>query len=115
MSMSNTKVVVRNGMQFRKRPLTQADVHVVKRSGLGRALGGSVAGNIIEWYEFGVFGFLIPVMGSVFLPEADPVVQSLYLFGTFAVTFIARPIGGIFLGWLGTVSGAGGCLPLRFC
>jgi MHS family proline/betaine transporter-like MFS transporter len=40
-------------------------------------------------------------MGPVFLPDANPVAQSLYLFGTFAVTFVARPIGGIFLGWVG--------------
>lgn len=86
---------------LRKRPLTETDVRVVQTKGLGKALRGAVTGNIIEWYEFGVFGFLITVMGPVFLPNTDPTIQSLYLFGTFAVTFLARPLGGVFFGWLG--------------
>lgn len=101
MTVTNSTVVTSNGIQFRKRRLRQDDIRVVQPSGLSRALKGAVAGNIIEWYEFGVFGFLITVMGPVFLPDADPAVQSLYLFGTFAVTFVARPVGGIFFGWLG--------------
>ena len=101
MSADQTREVVADGIIFRKRPLTIQDVRVVQPKGLSRALRGAVVGNIIEWYEFGVFGFLITVMGPVFLPEADPVTQSLYLFGTFAVTFLARPVGGTFFGWLG--------------
>ncbi|WP_309130458.1 MFS transporter [Brevibacterium sp.] len=81
--------------------MSTEDVRIVHPERLGRALRGSAVGNIIEWYEFGVFGFLITVMGPVFLPQADPTVQSLYLFGTFAVTFVARPLGGVFFGWLG--------------
>jgi len=101
MSASTTRVIVSDGIKFRKRALTKEDVRIVHTDGLGRALKGAVVGNIIEWYEFGVFGFLITVMGPVFLPAAQPAVQSLYLFGTFAVTFLARPVGGIFFGWLG--------------
>ncbi len=88
-------------IEFRKRQLRVSDVRIVHPERLARALRGSAVGNVIEWYEFGVFGFLITVMGPVFLPEANSVVQSLYLFGTFAVTFIARPLGGVFFGWLG--------------
>jgi MHS family proline/betaine transporter-like MFS transporter len=101
MSIRNSQAIVQDGITFRKGPLIKADVRVVHTDGLGRALKGAVVGNIIEWYEFGVFGFLITVMGPVFLPAAEPAVQSLYLFGTFAVTFLARPVGGIFFGWLG--------------
>lgn len=101
MSATSAREVASNGIVFRKRALTKQDIRIVHPEGLGRALKGAVVGNIIEWYEFGVFGFLITVMGPVFLPQADPVAQSLYLFGTFAVTFVARPIGGIFFGWLG--------------
>ncbi|HYI34500.1 MAG TPA: MFS transporter, partial [Glaciibacter sp.] len=39
--------------------------------------------------------------GPVFLPEADSTVQTLFLLGTFAATFLARPLGGIVFGWLG--------------
>jgi MFS family permease len=66
-----------------------------------KALGGTIVGNTMEWYDVGVFGYLITTMGPVFLPEADRAVQNLFLLGTFGATFIARPLGGIFFGWLG--------------
>ncbi|MDH6237414.1 MHS family proline/betaine transporter-like MFS transporter [Cryobacterium sp. CG_9.6] len=66
-----------------------------------RALGGTIVGNTMEWYDVGVFGYLITTMGPVFLPEADTSVQTLFLLGTFAATFFARPLGGVFFGWLG--------------
>ncbi len=68
---------------------------------LKKALGGTIVGNTMEWYDVGVFGYLITTMGPVFLPEADKAVQNLFLLGTFAATFIARPLGGVFFGWLG--------------
>ena len=68
---------------------------------LKKALGGTIVGNTMEWYDVGVFGYLITTMGPVFLPEADQTVQTLFLLGTFAATFIARPLGGVFFGWLG--------------
>jgi MHS family proline/betaine transporter-like MFS transporter len=74
---------------------------VVDQSRLKKALGGTIVGNTMEWYDVGVFGYLITTMGPVFLPEADKSVQTLFLLGTFAATFIARPLGGVFFGWLG--------------
>src|SRR5690348_12377072 len=79
----------------------ESDFRVVNKTALRRAVAGTVVGNVIEWYEFGVFGYLITTMGPVFLPESNATVQRLYLFGTFAVTFLARPLGGVFFGWLG--------------
>ncbi|WP_369046194.1 MFS transporter [Sinomonas sp. P10A9] len=86
---------------FRKRRLRIADVNVVDQPMLKRAIGGTVVGNTMEWFDVGVFGYLITTMGPVFLPEADRTVQTLFLLGTFAATFIARPAGGVFFGWLG--------------
>lgn len=88
-------------IHFGKRRLQPNDVRVVKKDALRRAVAGTVAGNVIEWYEFGVIAYLITTMGPVFLPKADPTVQALYLHGTFAITFVARPLGGVFCGWLG--------------
>ncbi len=85
----------------RQRRLRISDVNVVNQRTLKKALGGTIVGNTMEWYDVGVFGYLITTMGPVFLPEADKAVQNLFLLGTFAATFIARPLGGIFFGWLG--------------
>ena len=84
-----------------RRRLKVSDVNVVDRPMLRKALGGTIVGNTMEWYDVGVFGYLITTMGPVFLTEADPTVQTLFLLGTFAATFIARPLGGVFFGWLG--------------
>src|SRR5919205_97270 len=84
-----------------RRRLKVSDVNVVDQPMLKKALGGTIVGNTMEWYDVGVFGYLITTMGPVFLPEADKTVQTLFLLGTFAATFIARPLGGVVFGWLG--------------
>ena len=84
-----------------KRRLQVSDVNVVDKPIMRRALGGTIVGNTMEWYDVGIFGYLITTMGPVFLPEADTSVQTLFLLGTFAATFFARPLGGVFFGWLG--------------
>ncbi|WP_454699604.1 MFS transporter [Arthrobacter humicola] len=83
------------------RRLTMSDINIVDQRMLKKALGGTIVGNTMEWYDVGVFGYLITTMGPVFLPEADKGVQTLFLLGTFAATFIARPLGGMVFGWLG--------------
>lgn len=84
-----------------RRRLKESDVNVVNQPMLKKALGGTIVGNTMEWFDVGVFGYLITTMGPVFLPEADPEVRTLFLLGTFAATFIARPLGGVVFGWLG--------------
>lgn len=80
---------------------SRRDVTVVHKPTLKRAVKGSIFGTVMEWYDVGVYGYLITTMGPVFLPEADRAVQTLFLFGTFAATFFIRPLGGWFFGWLG--------------
>ncbi|TFD60676.1 MFS transporter [Cryobacterium sp. Hh7] len=84
-----------------RRRISVSDVNVVDKPIMKRALGGTIVGNTMEWYDVGIFGYLITTMGPVFLPEADASVQTLFLLGTFAATFFARPLGGVFFGWLG--------------
>ncbi|MSS46651.1 MFS transporter [Cutibacterium sp. WCA-380-WT-3A] len=77
------------------------DVTVVERPTMRRAIAGTIVGNLMEWYDVGVYGYLAVIIGPVFLPDAAPSVKSLFSLGVFAVTFIARPLGGIVLGQLG--------------
>ncbi|RBP99043.1 MFS transporter [Bifidobacterium xylocopae] len=78
-----------------------SDVTVVESSTLKRAIAGTVVGNFMEWYDVGVYGYLAVTIGVVFLSDASPAIQRLFSLGVFAVTFIARPLGGIVLGQLG--------------
>ncbi|MGW9022358.1 MFS transporter [Leucobacter chromiiresistens] len=83
------------------RRLTVDDVHVVDRPMLKRAIAGTVVGNLMEWYDIGIYGYLAVIIGRVFLPDASDGAQALFSLGVFAVTFVARPLGGIVLGQLG--------------
>ncbi len=87
--------------RLKRRRLAVGDVNVVDKPMLKKAINGTIVGNTMEWYDVGVFGYLITTMGPVFLPESDKSVQTLFLLGTFAATFIARPLGGVIFGWLG--------------
>ncbi|PKY98758.1 MFS transporter [Actinomyces urogenitalis] len=55
----------------------------------------------MEWYDVGVYGYVAVILGKVFLPDVDGHIQNLFSLGVFAVTFIARPLGGVILGQLG--------------
>jgi MHS family shikimate/dehydroshikimate transporter-like MFS transporter len=69
---------------------------------LRRAIAAGFAGTVIEWYDFIIFGTVsVLVFSKVFYPEQTPFVALLSSLGTFAVGFVARPLGGIFFGYLG--------------
>ncbi len=58
-------------------------------------------GNVIEWYDFGLYGLLAPVLASLFFPSHDRIAALLGAYGGFAVGFAMRPIGAIVLGKVG--------------
>ena len=58
-------------------------------------------GNIVEWYDFGLYGLLAPVLASAFFPSHDRIAALLGVYGGFAVGFAMRPIGAIVLGRIG--------------
>lgn len=84
-----------------ERRLKVDDVTVVESSVLRRTIAGTVVGNLMEWYDIGVYGYVAVIIGRMFLPDGSPAAQSLFSLGVFAVTFIARPLGGVVLGQLG--------------
>lgn len=62
----------------------------------------SMAGTTIEWYDFFLYGTAAAlVFNKIFFPTLDPIVGTLAAFGTFAVGFIGRPMGGIVFGHFG--------------
>jgi hypothetical protein len=60
-----------------------------------------LAGNVLEWYDFGVYGFFAATIGTQFFPSHDPVTSLLASFGVFAIGFFARPLGGLLFGYVG--------------
>jgi MFS transporter, MHS family, proline/betaine transporter len=62
-------------------------------------LAGAI-GNLLEWYDFGLYGLLAPVLGSLFFPSHTPLASLLGVYGGFAVGFAMRPLGAVVLGYL---------------
>ena len=60
-----------------------------------RAVIASVMGNGLEWYDFLVYGFLAGIIAPVFFPASDPGLSLLMASGSFAVSFVVRPAGGM--------------------
>lgn len=70
---------------------------------LRKVVGASMAGTVVEWYEFFLYGTAAAlVFGKLFFPdtgnELDGIIAA---FGTYAVGFIARPLGGVVFGHIG--------------
>jgi MFS transporter, MHS family, proline/betaine transporter len=62
----------------------------------------SVAGNVLEWFDFSVFGYLSDILGEVFFPPTEPEEESTeYSYLVFGLAFCMRPIGGAMLGYVG--------------
>jgi len=66
-----------------------------------RGIIAGVVGNMLEWYDFALFGFFAAQIGAHFFPATNPTASLLAAYGTFAAGFLMRPIGGAFFGWVG--------------
>ena len=99
-----------------RNPASARDIRMVVLS--------SVLGTTIEWYDFFLYGMAAGlVFGRLHFPADDPVVATLLAFASFAVGFLARPLGGLLFGHIGdrigrkrtlvstmTIMGAATCL-----
>jgi len=65
-----------------------------------RTLALVAVGNVFEWYDFTVYGFVAPQIAKTFFPAADPLAGLLSTFVIFFVGFLARPIGALVFGSL---------------
>jgi len=78
--------------------MTDARVH--KQSALRTALAGLI-GNVLEWFDFAVYGYFASDIGRQFFPQNSHAAQQLLAFGVFALGFLARPVGSLVLGRVG--------------
>ncbi|MGH1420107.1 MAG: MFS transporter [Hyphomicrobiaceae bacterium] len=66
-----------------------------------RLLAGGLSGNVLEWYDFAVYGYFAAVIGKQFFPTDDSSISLILSLGVFAIGFLARPAGSIIFGHLG--------------
>jgi len=91
-------------MRSRKKkvnPIGLQDITIVDDAKMRKAITAAALGNAMEWFDFGVYGFVAYVLGKVFFPDVSPSVQMIAALATFSVPFLIRPLGGLFFGALG--------------
>jgi MFS transporter, MHS family, proline/betaine transporter len=66
-----------------------------------RVIAAGMIGNVLEWYDFAIYGYFAAEIGRQFFRQEDPVSQLLSAFGVFAVGFLMRPVGGVLVGHVG--------------
>jgi len=85
----------------RVKPMQINDITIIDDTKLKKAITAAALGNAMEWFDFGVYGFVAFALGQVFFPGADPGIQMIAALATFSVPFLVRPLGGLFFGALG--------------
>jgi MFS transporter, MHS family, proline/betaine transporter len=66
-----------------------------------KTVRASMIGTVVEYYDFGIYGYMATVLAALFFVKGDPAAGLLGTFATFAVAFIVRIPGGILFGHIG--------------
>ncbi|WP_413805989.1 MFS transporter [Streptomyces sp. OE57] len=82
--------------------MTATDVHGPGRNQSTRALVAGWIGTTVEYYDFSIYGLASSVVfAKLFFPTSDPVTGTLLSLSTFAIGFLARPVGAVVFGHFG--------------
>ncbi|MDV2978466.1 UNVERIFIED_CONTAM: MFS transporter [Actinomycetes bacterium ARC8] len=82
---------------------SEADFTPEEKKQARKSVAGSAIGNAIEWFDYGIYGYLIVYISQLFFTfgEDAGAMPRILAFSTFAISFIVRPLGGMVLGPLG--------------
>ena len=81
---------------------TEDPTSQVTRKEIRTVLLSCIVGTTVEWYDFFLYGVAAGIVfNQLYFPSEDPVVGTLLAFATFAVGFVARPVGGLIFGHIG--------------
>ena len=90
------------GLRNRRRKWRRDQIRVTDRATMRRSIEGTAIGNFMEWYDFGVYGYIATTIAQVFYPgNSVSAVHLIATFSTLAAAFVVRPLGGFIFGPLG--------------
>lgn len=69
------------------------------------AIMAGFVGNVVEWYDFALYGYMASVLSTLYFPSENHVASMLATYGAFAAGFLMRPLGSAVFGWLGDTIG----------
>ncbi len=72
----------------------------------------ALIGNVLEWYEFAIYGYFAVDIAHQFFPSADPTASLLETFSVLAIGFFMRPVGALVFGYLADRKGRKKALPV---
>lgn len=75
--------------------------HAPTLRGKRKVLAAGVVGNLIEWYDFALFGYFAPILSSLFFPNENAIAALLQTYSVFAAGFVMRPLGSVVFGYIG--------------
>jgi len=70
-----------------------------------RVITAAAGGNVIEWYDFYIFGSLATILSVKFFEKSHPIAALLSTIALFTAGFLVRPLGAFVFGWLGDMVG----------
>ncbi|WP_152978096.1 MFS transporter [Curtobacterium sp. S6] len=85
-------------------PITsEIDMTVAEKKTARKSVAGSAIGNAIEWFDYGIYGYLLVYISDLFFTfdDGNAALARVMALGTFAVSFLVRPLGGFIFGPLG--------------
>jgi MFS family permease len=81
-------------------------LETAERRSLRRAFAASLSGTTLEYYDFAAYSVAsATILGHLFFPSGDELASTMAAFSTYAVGYLARPLGGFVFGRLGDVIG----------
>jgi MFS transporter, MHS family, proline/betaine transporter len=97
--------VIRMGADAHRESNPAAEDKVAKPNESIKAVAVGTVGNVLEWFDFGVYGYFAPYIGKLFFPRTDPLASLMSAFAVFAVGALSRPLGAVVFGWIGDRKG----------
>src|SRR5262245_3798269 len=91
---------------MRRKNLIEPPNEVLKPNESAKAVAVGTIGNVLEWFDFGVYGYFAPFMGKLFFPPGgDSLTSLMSAFAVLAVGAVSRPVGAVIFGWIGDRAG----------
>src|ERR1041385_8682429 len=79
-------------------PATLQDAAQSRDKNITRLIVATSVGNALEWFDIASYGYFAIYISKAFFPASEPTTSLLLTFGTFGISFLIRPIGGVVLG-----------------
>lgn len=103
--INTISLTMKRSTHFVKEVEDEIGEEVQRLTGNTNSIISGLTGNIMEWYDFALYGYMVPIISQLFFPNQNSLTSILSTFAVFAVGFLMRPVGGIILGRIGDIKG----------